>query len=156
MCPSSTRVRCQPSQPIGFDPGAGAAASCSASSPSTALCTCSDTRPNTSIRISLVSTVVPLRFVPLGPGSMVAHPALLATGNFLHRPLVAVGIDEVDEAPPRVLHDLGHLDASTGQLGPGGVDVLHAQLHALHRTGGSLGDALAEHDRAARTGRGQL
>ena len=49
-----------------------------------------------------------------------------------------------------------NVSVPAGQLPAGGVEVLHHQLHPLDRAGGAKGQALADHHRAGRPGRGHL
>src|SRR5581483_6571149 len=66
------------------------------------------------------------------------------------------GRPAVVEYPARVVEDLAYLGAVAGQLGPGRLDVVGDQLHALGRTGRGGRDIGAEDDRAGRAGRGYL
>jgi hypothetical protein len=52
--------------------------------------------------------------------------------------------------------DRRHVQAPSDQLGPGRLDIGHAQLEALHGARLRLGEALADRDRAGRAGRRQL
>jgi len=77
--------------------------------------------------------------------------------KLLHGPAVAVRIGEEDEGAPRELLHVADLDASTGELGVGGLDVRDDHLHSLHRAGRSVADALAERNRAhARMARDEI
>src|SRR5204862_843187 len=88
----------------------------------------------------------------VGPGMSRSGPraarALVAHGELLHRPAVAVGVAEEDERPPGEVLDLAHLDPARDELGARSVDVRHDQLQALHRPGRDAHDAVAEGDRA--------
>jgi hypothetical protein len=71
-------------------------------------------------------------------------------------PLVAVGVGEVHEPPPRQILDRADVDTAPLEVGVGFVGVGHHDLHAADRTWRRVGDTLADRDRARRAGRGEL
>src|SRR5919106_4883911 len=86
---------------------------------------------------------------------------LIVASALLDRPHVAVGV--LEEAEPRsgralraeLLH-LAYRHAAPGQSGPHGVDVLHDELHALHRARLPQWQPYADDHRARGAGRRHL
>ena len=62
----------------------------------------------------------------------------------------------MDEAAPRLLLDLGHLDAAPDELGAHRVGVGDDQLQVVEAAGHDLRQPLADGDRAGRPGRSEL
>src|SRR5215218_412320 len=81
---------------------------------------------------------------------------LLARRELLHGPAVAVGVAEEHEPAPREVLHLADLDAALEQLGARPLDVGDDELQPLHRPGRSIGDPLADGDRAGRPARREL
>ena len=84
------------------------------------------------------------------------HRELLPGRQLLQRPGVTVRVAEEDERAPRLDVDVAGLHTARDQLLPCGRGIGHDHLHALVRPRRHLGDPGAQHDRACRSGRGEL
>src|SRR6476620_9760730 len=78
------------------------------------------------------------------PGSAVGP-----VGDVLHRPLVAVGVGEVDKVPPVLDVDVADVHAVVLELLVRGLDVADHKLQAGRGTGRGVVEALADRTRAA-------
>src|SRR5918997_7172254 len=81
---------------------------------------------------------------------------LIASGNLLHGPAVAVRIAEEDERAPDEVLNLGDFHSPLEELRARGVYVRDDHLHTLDGAGLRLRDPRPYCDRAGRPGRRQL
>ena len=82
-----------------------------------------------------------------------AGRGLLAAGRkLLDSPAISIGIAEEDEPPRQGLLDVSDIYAGVAQLRSCGLDVVDDHLESLCGAGWRRGDAVADDDRAARSG----